>query len=187
MSLNRESGDEFYRKKAREHRDVLSDNDAQYGILDLGCGAGELLEQLAPLAKVAVGIDYSPAMLAAARRRLDGRFELERILDLFAANAKARTFYLFDCIDPMRYDLLVLGISYRPEHLAPDGFGRDISRSPLIRELSLPEPIGTVLRNLWVVCLYGGYITWQFGGHDDCGCGVWHSLEYFAHIRRCFA
>lgn len=123
MSLNRESGDEFYRKKAKEHRDVLSDNDAQYGILDLGCGAGELLEQLAPLAKVAVGIDYSPAMLAAARRRLDGRFELElleadvfsylpnaeppvwtttsainqyldgaeleRILDLFAANAKA--------------------------------------------------------------------------------------------------
>lgn len=152
-SLNRESGDEFYRKKAQEHRDIIGDLDANAGILDLGCGAGELLEHLIPLAKVSAGLDYSQLMLDAARERLNGRFNLEllsadvftylpqshhriwtttgalnqyldakqigQVLEIFSNNRDAEAFYLFDCIDPLRYQLLLLGISYRPEHMPP--------------------------------------------------------------------
>jgi SAM-dependent methyltransferase len=149
-SLNRESGKEFYRKKAGEHAAILSAEDARAGVLDLGCGAGELLECLAPLVQVDVGLDYSASMVAAARQRLAAFANLDlveadifeylpatsiavwmttgainqyfdaqnlrRVLDLFTANAAARSFYLFDCIDPLRYRLLPFGSSYRSHH-----------------------------------------------------------------------
>jgi cyclopropane-fatty-acyl-phospholipid synthase len=149
-SLNRESGKEFYRKKAREHAAILSAEDAQRGALDLGCGAGELLECLAALVKVNVGLDYSASMVAAARQRLASFADLDlqeadvfdylpttgiavwmttgalnqyfaardlrRVLDLFVSNAAARSFYLFDCIDPLRYRVLPFGSSYRSQH-----------------------------------------------------------------------
>ena len=144
---------EFYRSKAQEHAGILSQQDAQLGSLDLGCGAGELLEHLAGMIKVELGVDYSASMLSAARARL-AKFPdlklvrpdvlqylpsagqavwmttgaanqyldavgLERLLDGFRDNAAARSFYLFDCIDPIRYRLLRFGISYRAEHGAP--------------------------------------------------------------------
>jgi demethylmenaquinone methyltransferase/2-methoxy-6-polyprenyl-1,4-benzoquinol methylase/ArsR family transcriptional regulator len=40
-------------------------------MLDLGTGAGRMLELAAPLAERAVGVDQSPAMLALARSRID--------------------------------------------------------------------------------------------------------------------
>lgn len=43
-------------------------------IADLGCGTGETVERLAPFVGEAIGVDASPAMLKAARRRL-GRYE----------------------------------------------------------------------------------------------------------------
>lgn len=40
-------------------------------LLDLGAGAGRMLELFAPLAERAIGVDLSPAMLAVARGRLE--------------------------------------------------------------------------------------------------------------------
>lgn len=37
---------------------------------------------------------------------------INRFLDMFAANPSARTLYLFDCIDPLRYRLKDFGIGY---------------------------------------------------------------------------
>ncbi len=41
-----------------------------------------------------------------------------RLLDLFAEHPHAKRYYMFDCVDPLRYALLAHGISYRPTHLA---------------------------------------------------------------------
>ena len=43
-------------------------------VADLGCGTGQVIERLAPFAKQVIGVDNSPAMLKAARKRLE-RFE----------------------------------------------------------------------------------------------------------------
>jgi ubiquinone/menaquinone biosynthesis C-methylase UbiE len=48
----------------------LLDDDWTVG--DLGCGTGQLSEALAPFVRRVVAVDSSRAMLAAARRRLDG-------------------------------------------------------------------------------------------------------------------
>jgi demethylmenaquinone methyltransferase/2-methoxy-6-polyprenyl-1,4-benzoquinol methylase/ArsR family transcriptional regulator len=40
-------------------------------LLDIGCGAGRMLELLAPLAENAVGVDLSPAMLGVARAQIE--------------------------------------------------------------------------------------------------------------------
>lgn len=152
-SLNRGDNDEYYRKKALEHRSVFAHADAQKGALDLGCGAGELIEQLSAFVKINTAIDFAPSMIEAAKKRLYPAFEgeivqadvfafaagsedpvwmstgainqyleadrLRDFLDVFRANDSAEAIYFFDCIDPLRYDLLFLGISYRPEHMLP--------------------------------------------------------------------
>lgn len=41
-------------------------------VADLGCGPGDVLAQVAPWVKKAIGVDREPAMLEAARRRLQG-------------------------------------------------------------------------------------------------------------------
>jgi SAM-dependent methyltransferase len=42
-------------------------------VADLGCGTGQVIAQLAPFVKQVVGVDNSPAMLKAARKRLGDR------------------------------------------------------------------------------------------------------------------
>lgn len=77
---------EFFAGSAAEWdrvRDELFGNRAELGALpglldpewtvgDLGCGTGQLIAALAPFVASVVGVDESPTMLAAARRRLDG-------------------------------------------------------------------------------------------------------------------
>ena len=46
--------------------------DSSWLVADLGCGTGPLTATLAPFVRGVVGVDASRAMLAAARRRLDG-------------------------------------------------------------------------------------------------------------------
>jgi SAM-dependent methyltransferase len=38
----------------------------------------------------------------------------KKLLDAFVNDQTATSFYLFDCVDPIRYSILNLGISYRP-------------------------------------------------------------------------
>jgi len=52
--------------------DMLGDHPVQ-ALLDLGAGTGRTLELLAPLARRAVGVDLSPAMLNLARARIEQR------------------------------------------------------------------------------------------------------------------
>lgn len=51
--------------------------DAEWTVADLGCGTGQLSASLAPFVSRVIAIDESPAMLRAARARLDGRDNVE--------------------------------------------------------------------------------------------------------------
>jgi len=53
---------------------------AHYIVADLGCGTGELSARLAPYVKQVIGVDNSPAMLKAARKRVESfdNVELKR-------------------------------------------------------------------------------------------------------------
>lgn len=48
-------------------------------VADLGCGSGQLLEQLCRRNERVIGVDASPAMLEQAQRALDGRAGCERV------------------------------------------------------------------------------------------------------------
>ncbi len=65
---HRQSNEEFLRRDAEDKLMLLEGGQS---ILDFGCGAAEVLRYLAPSYALAVGVDFSPTMLAAARRRLD--------------------------------------------------------------------------------------------------------------------
>jgi cyclopropane-fatty-acyl-phospholipid synthase len=68
------AGPGFYRRKAGELLLVL---DGGCSLLDFGCGAGSILEFVAPRYDRVVGVDLSRSMLAQARIRLaDPRIEL---------------------------------------------------------------------------------------------------------------
>jgi ArsR family transcriptional regulator len=51
---------------------LLSLADPDWVVADLGCGTGALTATLAPFVRQVIAVDASAAMLAAARRRLDG-------------------------------------------------------------------------------------------------------------------
>jgi ArsR family transcriptional regulator len=78
-----------------------------YVVADLGCGTGQIIERLAPNVGRVIGIDNSPAMLKAARKRLHGLQNVDlRKGDLAAVP-----------IDDASCDaaLLVLALTYIPE------------------------------------------------------------------------
>ena len=72
-SGNRSDSDEFLERKAKEHRSVLVDYcNYIYGqsIVDLGCGAGELLASLASFMTITTAVDYSQSMMGRCRQLL---------------------------------------------------------------------------------------------------------------------
>lgn len=73
-SLHREHNSNFYKKIALEHFSLLKEANATSGIIDLGCGAGELLKHLCNLAKIEVAIDNSASMISEAKKRLSSLF-----------------------------------------------------------------------------------------------------------------
>jgi demethylmenaquinone methyltransferase/2-methoxy-6-polyprenyl-1,4-benzoquinol methylase/ArsR family transcriptional regulator len=51
---------------------AVEEKHAHWGrLLDIGCGAGRMLELLAPRAETAIGVDLSPAMLGVARAQME--------------------------------------------------------------------------------------------------------------------
>jgi SAM-dependent methyltransferase len=144
-SLHRSSEPRFFEEKASEHAALIPVAERNQPVVDLGCGAGELLHYFADHVNVQLGLDYSESMLDQARALLSDRdielssadafeflptasqptwtttgalnqyldaTEIARLVAVFANNEKARAFYLFDTVDPLRYRLLPLGISY---------------------------------------------------------------------------
>lgn len=79
-SLHRYDTQAFYATKAREHHVFLSQAPLEKGVVDFGCGAGELLEMLYPLLNCPViALDFSQKLLDIARDRNQGtdiQFEL---------------------------------------------------------------------------------------------------------------
>ncbi len=71
-SRHRTESDRFFRLKANEHAALLAEEDRTDGIVDIGCGDGELLAHFALKANVECAIDYSESMLNRARGRLEG-------------------------------------------------------------------------------------------------------------------
>lgn len=72
-SGQREDSTAFLDKKAREHAQMVKCRaDGDDGIIDLGCGAGELLLHLSKYIEIDCGIDFSETMLDRARQRLAG-------------------------------------------------------------------------------------------------------------------
>ena len=51
--------------------------DPEWSVGDFGCGTGQVSAALSPYVKRVMAVDESPAMLAAARRRLDGAANVE--------------------------------------------------------------------------------------------------------------
>lgn len=144
-SLHRYEGTEFYARKAEEHFCFTLPEHRGLEFIDLGCGAGELLQHLCRLLRYTAAIDYSPSMLEVARANIKDQsvnFVCETaeeylsnhpypawtttgavnqylappdqiaLLSLFAASQSAKAYYMFDCVDPLRYQVLSLGSSY---------------------------------------------------------------------------
>lgn len=67
--------EQWRRSASADLRNVLDGIDPSRlrhsAVLDLGCGPGRLLEQIAPLAAAAYGVDISQEMITLAQRRLD--------------------------------------------------------------------------------------------------------------------
>ncbi len=152
-SLHRYDTEKFYREKADEHVHLMRINDREVGAIDLGCGAGELLQHLMSKVYIKTALDYSESMLSRARSRLGNDApelknadvfdylsdteipvwlttgalnqylspaQITNLMKIFQANLNAQSFYLFDCVDPIRYDLLSFGISFNPEDMVTD-------------------------------------------------------------------
>jgi len=82
-SLHRESGSQFYAKKASEHISLLDEKEKLYPAIDIGCGAGELIAQLIGKLDIRVACDISISMLEEARKRIgDSDIRLLQINDL---------------------------------------------------------------------------------------------------------
>jgi SAM-dependent methyltransferase len=171
-SLHRADLPDIYRAKAAEHASIMTRAEREAVVLDIACGAGELLEQLRALMNVRTGIDYSDSMIAAAEARLNGSgialikadvfdylpttdaatwmttgginqyldgAKQSALLEIFKQNVHARSYFLYDCVDPLRYQLLWSGLSYRPLHVeaATPAWKRYVLRLQAIASLAI--------------------------------------------------
>ena len=91
-SGHRFDSSDFYIKKSIEHAHFL-EKDSQKEIVDLGCGAGELLSFVKDYANIKEAIDYSNKMLIIAQKKLKNTDIIFSNVDTF--------FYLRKCKIPV--------------------------------------------------------------------------------------
>ncbi len=97
-------------------------------VLELGCGYGRVLREIAPKARLVVGVDTSAASLRLAREELGGRANLGLVrMDTASLGFCIRTFDVVVCVQN--------GVS---------AFGVD-GRRLLVESLRVTRPGGTVL------------------------------------------
>lgn len=75
-SSHRRSEPIFYEKNVKEHLSAMDPEDINLEIIDLGCGAGVLLEHYINATRVVVGLDFSSSMIAAAKDRIGNKVDL---------------------------------------------------------------------------------------------------------------
>jgi SAM-dependent methyltransferase len=126
---HRDASEEFFAKHAEEKLLHLQPGSRRGALLDVGCGAADLLVHYAPHYQRAIGVDFSPAMVAKARERVashSGARHAE-ILEADDATVWARAAGSFDCItaggvvqywDPGQLDRFV---ARAVERLTPNG------------------------------------------------------------------
>jgi len=94
-------------------------------LLDIGCGAGRMLELLAPRAETAVGVDLSPAMLGVARAQIEqaGLRNIQlRQGDIYALPVEAGAFDLAVVHQVLHYlDTPARALREAARALAPQG------------------------------------------------------------------
>ncbi len=145
-SGNRLRDDWYYQAKAKEHIQLFSEEDKQRECIDLGCGAGEILQFMTNELNVKTALDFSEKMIELAEKleyhsrpnficadcfeylpsctnqvwttcgainQYLGHQHISDIIRIFAENSYAYSFYLFDCIDPLRYATLTLGSKFK--------------------------------------------------------------------------
>lgn len=149
-SYNRSESEVYLRKKADEHIGLIEYRSKKTDeILDIGCGAGELLFFVASELNVKTAIDYSDLLLNKARKNLKAHKEINfiksdvfeylskakskekiwmttaavnqyldnsevcQLIEKFCENKEAKSFYLFDTIDYIRYKMNICGSSYK--------------------------------------------------------------------------
>jgi SAM-dependent methyltransferase len=67
-SGNRLRDEWYYRAKAKEHVQLFSEEDKQRDCIDLGCGAGEILQYMTSEIKVNTALDFSEKMIQLAEK-----------------------------------------------------------------------------------------------------------------------
>jgi SAM-dependent methyltransferase len=147
-SGNRLNTEWYYQAKASEHIQYFSEEDKRKECIDLGCGAGEILQYMVIDLNITTALDFSAKMIAFAKElkyhrqpeficadifmylpsctvpvwttcgAINQFLDFNRICEvirLFALNPNVQSFYLFDCIDPLRYSTLLLGSSFKKD------------------------------------------------------------------------
>lgn len=66
----------FYIANAQEHISIIDVEERKRGLIDLGCGAGKLLQYYLPQLNVKAGLDFSSSMLAEAEITMNNKIEL---------------------------------------------------------------------------------------------------------------
>jgi SAM-dependent methyltransferase len=122
---------------------IEQNHPAARSVLELACGTGSILERLAPSYDV-TGVDLSPRMLAAARRKVpEARLALA---DMRSVRLDARfdvVLCVYDSINHLRSfrDLGRVFVRVR-DHLEPDGvFVFDINTERALAELAARPPL----------------------------------------------
>ena len=199
-SGNRLKEDWYYQAKAKEHIQLFSVEDKERECIDLGCGAGEILQIMTKALKIKTALDFSEKMIELAEKRnyhsrpnficadcfeylpscndqvwitsgaINQYLDNQRISDIiriFAENPNAYSFYLFDCIDPLRYASLTLGSKFKKENID--------SKLSLRGFVSMIKEYATIAYKINFVSPTYKYSFLHFGfGHAPI---LWHSLR----------
>lgn len=90
--------------------------------IDIGCGTGPLVEQLVDRGISAIGVDSSPAVIDAARRRVPGaRFELGSVTALPFADHSIDAATLIEVVEHLDDETLRAAIAEAARILRPGG------------------------------------------------------------------
>ena len=114
-------------------------------VLEVGCGTGQLTQQLAPHGFALTAIDIGPSMVATARRRLAGREVTFGVVSFEAFTADDASFDLIISANAFHWIDPEIRFSKSARLLRPGGW-----LAVLSLEQIYDEPLGGLLQQMWV-------------------------------------